>query len=49
LATSVTHMQQTITAKELSDESERLRIGVALEEVLLNSAYHGNLELSFCL
>ncbi len=46
LAASVTHMQQTMSAMGLFDESERLRIGVALEEVLLNSMFHGNLELS---
>lgn len=49
LAASVTHMQQTMRAMGLFDESERLRIGVALEEVLLNSMFHGNLELSSAL
>src|SRR5437667_387024 len=43
LAASVTHMQQTMRAMGLFDESERLRIGVALEEVLLNAMFHGNL------
>ena len=46
LAASVTYMQQTMHAMGLFDESERLRIGVALEEVLLNAMFHGNLELS---
>lgn len=46
LAASVTHMQQTMRAMGLFDESERLRIGIALEEVLLNAMFHGNLELS---
>lgn len=46
LAASVTHMQQTMRAMGLFDESECLRIGVALEEVLLNAMFHGNLELS---
>ncbi len=46
LAASVTHLQQTMRAMGLFDESERLRIGVALEEVLLNAMFHGNLELS---
>ena len=46
LAASVTHMQQTMSAMGLFDESERLRIGVVLEEVLLNAMFHGNLELS---
>ncbi len=49
LAATVTHMQQTMCAMGLFDESERLRIGVALEEVLLNSMFHGNLELSSAL
>ena len=35
-----------MSAMGLFDEAERLRIGVALEEVLLNAMFHGNLELS---
>ena len=46
LAAVVTYMQQTMRAMGLFDEAERLRIGVALEEVLLNGMFHGNLELS---
>lgn len=46
LAAIVTYMQQSMSAMGLFDESERLRIGVALEEVLLNAMFHGNLELS---
>lgn len=46
LAACVTYMQQTMRAMGLFDEAERLRIGVALEEVLLNAMFHGNLELS---
>lgn len=46
LAACVTYMQQTMHAMGLFDEAERLRIGVALEEVLLNAMFHGNLELS---
>lgn len=45
LAASVTYMQQTMSAMGLFDEAERLRMGVALEEVLLNAMFHGNLEL----
>jgi anti-sigma regulatory factor (Ser/Thr protein kinase) len=30
----------------LCDEAERLRVGIALEEGLLNAFYHGNLEVS---
>ena len=46
LAAAVTYMQQTMRAMGLFDEAERLRIGIALEEVLLNAMFHGNLELS---
>lgn len=46
LAAAVTYLQQTMRAMGLFDEGERLRIGVALEEVLLNAMFHGNLELS---
>ncbi len=46
LAVVVTYMQQTMHSMGLFDEAERLRIGVALEEVLLNAMFHGNLELS---
>lgn len=46
LAAAATYMQQTMRAMGLFDEAERLRIGVALEEVLLNAMFHGNLELS---
>lgn len=46
LAAVVTYMQQTMRAMGLFDEPERLRIGVALEEGLLNGMFHGNLELS---
>lgn len=30
----------------LGDESERLRVGIALQEALNNACYHGNLEIS---
>lgn len=46
LAAAVTYMQQMMRVLGLFDEAERLRIGVALEEVLLNAMFHGNLELS---
>ena len=46
LAAVVAYMQQTMRAMGLFDEAERLRIGVALEEGLLNGMFHGNLELS---
>jgi CheY-like chemotaxis protein/anti-sigma regulatory factor (Ser/Thr protein kinase) len=42
----VNYLQQTITRMRLCDETDCLRIGVALEEALLNAYYHGNLEVS---
>ncbi len=41
----VTQLQETVAQFELCDETERTRIGVALEEALANSLYHGNLEV----
>jgi CheY-like chemotaxis protein len=32
----------------LGNETERMRVGVALEEALLNACYHGNLEVTKC-
>lgn len=46
LLSLVAHLQRLMTEMSLFDESERLRIGVALEEALLNASYHGNLEVS---
>lgn len=42
----VSHLQETLRDMEVLSENERLRVGVALEEALLNAAYHGNLEVS---
>ena len=41
----VHHFQQNMTAMRLFDDTARIRVGIALEEALLNSLYHGNLEL----
>lgn len=46
LTSLVSHIQGIITEMDILGESERLRVGVALEEALLNAAYHGNLEVS---
>jgi CheY-like chemotaxis protein len=46
LSSLVSHLQQLVRDMNLFNEGERLRIGVALEEALLNAAYHGNLEVS---
>ena len=40
------HLQQNFTAMRICAESDGLRVGVALEEALLNAFYHGNLEVS---
>lgn len=39
-------LQEHITNLRLCDDSGRLRVGVALEEALLNAMIHGNLEVS---
>jgi CheY-like chemotaxis protein len=41
----VRHLQNLLRCLPLADETERLRVGVALEEALLNACYHGNLEV----
>ncbi len=44
---TVDMVQQMLVAREFGDSGERLRIGIALKEALLNALYHGNLELTF--
>ena len=39
------HVQQQLRCLPLGDETERLRVSLALEEALRNSCLHGNLEL----
>jgi len=39
-------LQEQISRLQLCDETGRIRVGVALEEALLNALYHGNLEIS---
>jgi CheY-like chemotaxis protein/anti-sigma regulatory factor (Ser/Thr protein kinase) len=41
----VTHVQHKLRCLPLADETERLRVGLALEEALTNAYYHGNLEV----
>jgi CheY-like chemotaxis protein len=45
----VAHVQQLLRCLPLADETERLRVGVALEEALINACYHGNLEIGVAL
>ena len=42
----VGYLQQMIRCMRLSDETERLRVAIALEAALDNAMYHGNLEIS---
>ncbi len=46
LTSLVSHISNTLNHLNLFTESDRLRVGVALEEALLNASYHGNLEVS---
>jgi CheY-like chemotaxis protein len=41
----VQHLLVALRSLPLNDETERLRVGIALEEALRNAYYHGNLEL----
>ncbi len=41
----VTYLQDRASHLHVYDESDRTRIGVALEEALANALYHGNLEV----
>lgn len=45
IAPLVNYLQQQAAQVQSMSDSERLRLGVALEEALLNAYYHGNLEL----
>ncbi len=50
LVSSVVQYLQDITfAMGVCDESDRLRIGVALQEAMTNASFHGNLELNSAL
>ncbi len=42
----VAYLQDCTARLGLCDESERIRVGIALEEALANALYHGNLEVS---
>jgi len=45
LRSLVNHVQRMMAACQFGDAVERIRIGEALEEALLNAMYHGNLEI----
>ena len=42
----VAHLQQYLLRMGLCDHLGKTRVGVALEETLLNAMYHGNLQVS---
>jgi CheY-like chemotaxis protein len=42
----IAHVQEQMLRMKLCNENTKIRIGVALEEALLNGLYHGNLEVS---
>jgi CheY-like chemotaxis protein len=46
IAPLVSHLQEMLARLRLCDETERMRVGVALDEAIVNAVYHGNLELS---
>src|SRR5262249_46327191 len=45
----VAHVQDQLGPMRLCDQTSLIRVGVALEEALLNGMYHGNLEVSSAL
>lgn len=42
----VDFFQHHVSGLRLCDETDRIRVGIALEEALLNALYHGNLEIT---
>lgn len=46
IAPLVSYLQDSLDRMGLCDEGDRIRVGVALEEALVNALYHGNLEVS---
>ena len=42
----IVHVQEYLSHMEVCDPTERIRVGIALEESLLNAIFHGNLEIS---
>jgi CheY-like chemotaxis protein len=46
VTTLLGHLENQADCLALHDRTERLRVGVALHEALLNAIYHGNLEVS---
>ncbi|QDU79405.1 hypothetical protein Pla110_11150 [Polystyrenella longa] len=49
ISSLVSYLQEEVTRMRFCDETERLRVGIALDEAILNAYYHGNLEISSAL
>ena len=46
IAPLVGHIQEVLNHVGFGDETDRMQVGVALDEALANAIYHGNLEIS---
>ena len=46
IASAVQYLQEMTEKLRICEDSDRLRVGVALDEAILNAFYHGNLEVS---
>jgi CheY-like chemotaxis protein/anti-sigma regulatory factor (Ser/Thr protein kinase) len=46
IGSAVQYLQEMAVKLRICDDSDRLRVGVALEEAMLNAYYHGNLDLN---
>jgi CheY-like chemotaxis protein len=46
IAPIIGHLEEVLIRLKICDATERMRVGVALQEALLNAMYHGNLEVS---
>ncbi len=46
IAPLVGHVQEQMSQIGFGDETDRMQVGVALDEALANAIYHGNLEIS---
>src|SRR5947209_20564202 len=44
--TLIGHLDERITTLQRDDGHERVRVGVAIHEAIVNAIYHGNLEVS---
>lgn len=46
IASAAQYLQEAVSNLRICDDADRLRVGIALEEALLNAYYHGNLQVS---